>query len=208
MRHRRTSILVGLAATFIMCTGITMSSASNLSISSTTFRYTWQALRITGEGGLEGTVSCPVTMEGSFHASTMPKTAGALIGYITTARLNEGACTGGTATILRLFPWHYTYAGFGGTLPRISRIIWLAHGWAVLVAYTPGFPCLFIELGVERVNVINNVEAGGAVTSAEPDPTKHLSLGEGSFCPPEVRFSGVAQVTQLGSTTRTTVRLI
>jgi hypothetical protein len=43
------------------------------------------------------TTRCQVTLEGSLHTRTIAKVQGALIGYITTARL---ACSSGSLTIL------------------------------------------------------------------------------------------------------------
>jgi hypothetical protein len=42
-------------------------------------------------------IDCPVAFEGSFHSSTIHKTVGALIAFMTRSTVVSGDCTGGTA---------------------------------------------------------------------------------------------------------------
>src|SRR4029077_3157461 len=71
------------------------------------------------------TVRCPVTLEGSLHSRTIPKIVRVLlIGAVSTVRIKNESCTGGTASVLRL-PWHMTYEGFRGTLPNITSVLLL-----------------------------------------------------------------------------------
>jgi len=124
--HTRSKLaLAGLAATLLMAFAVNSASANHLSVSSQNFRLVWTALTFFGEGtgSTENTIICPVTLEGSFHSSTLAKVIGALIGHVTRATVVGTSCTGGRATILQeTLPWHVTYEGFSGTLPRITAV--------------------------------------------------------------------------------------
>src|SRR6185436_11338861 len=97
-------------------------AAGRLSLNPRTFRATWTGLEFTS-ASLFGanTLRCPVTIEGSFHSATIQKRPGALIGHVTRATMFSARCTGGTFTVLQnTLPWHVTYEGFAGALPRIT----------------------------------------------------------------------------------------
>ncbi len=122
MRHTGKLILVALCAAAVL--GITVSSASanNLRTNEHGWRVLWSSLEFNLPAfGI--TVRCPVTLEGSFHEETIRKVLGTLIGYVTTAIVNNAGCIGGRATALtERLPWHITYEGFAGRLPEITEI--------------------------------------------------------------------------------------
>ncbi|HEX4805741.1 MAG TPA: hypothetical protein VFU94_07560 [Conexibacter sp.] len=119
MRKRSILALAGLAATLAMALGVSSASANNISLSHLLTRAIWSELEF--RGGF-GTVRCAVTLESSFHESTIRKVLGALIGYVTGATV--GTCAQGSATVLReTLPWHIQYGGFRGTLPEFTGVI-------------------------------------------------------------------------------------
>jgi hypothetical protein len=118
------TLMASLTVVVALLACVTTTSANNISQSSRTFRGTWAPLRIIDRElfGTEGTVSCNVTLEGSFHSSSIRKVARAQVGYISRAVMGS-PCTGGTASILSgTLPWHLTYDSFTGTLPNITKV--------------------------------------------------------------------------------------
>jgi hypothetical protein len=207
MRTRSKLILAGLAATLLMSLAVSAASASRLSISNKNFRVTWTELIFTGPAG-EGFVTCPATMEGSFHSATIRKVEGALIGHISRASVASASCRGGSATFNQAsLPWHVTYLGFIGSLPKIELIILLLQGVNFTVEVS-GIRCGY---GRPEDNARGNanVEAGGAITSFRPDPSIRLNRLSGGFsCPEQGGLAGPGMVTLLGNTTKITIRLI
>jgi hypothetical protein len=210
MPTRTKLAFAGLAATFLMAFAVNTATANRLSVSNREFRVTWTELTFFGEGG-SPTVRCPVTLEGSFHERTIAKVLGLLVGYVTRAISGRGAaCTGGGATVLtNTLPWHVTYEGFRGTLPRIAqvRLLFRRVAFSVEVLGTTG---LYKENGTEQAAGEINVEAGGNATTLTVDNTIRLPLFEGGlFWPSKGGFEGSGEVTLLGSsTTRIRVTLI
>ena len=111
-------LLAVVGATVLLGALVSTASANHLSSSTQSFRATWTSSEFIGGFG---TVHCSLTLEGSLHSRTINKTVGSLIGFVT--RASVGPCPSGSATILQAtLPWHVQYAGFEGTLPRISSI--------------------------------------------------------------------------------------
>jgi hypothetical protein len=212
MHTRSKLVLAGLAATMLMAFAVGSASAGRLSISNQNLRITWNALEFFGEGGIEATVRCHVTLEGSFHSRTIAKSIGSLLGYVTRATVSpREQCTGGAATILAAtLPWHVTYEGFEGTLPNITGIRLGLKRTAFLVEVGLGTSCLFAEGGVGSTARGTAVrEAGGRITNLLPDETIRLARVSGTFgCPTSGGFRGNSTVAGLGTTTPVTVTLI
>jgi len=204
-----------LTATLIFALAVTSANANRLSVSSRTFRITWTALSFFGEGtgSTENTIICPLTLEGSFHSATMAKVIGALVGHVN--RATFGSCTGGRFTVLQeTLPWHVTYEGFSGTLPRITAVRLLLRGIAYAVEENGGLgtKCLYKDAGTSAAGEVL-VESGGAATGLIADETIRIPLfrstGIGGFlCPSESGFKGTGAVSVQGSSTRITIRLI
>src|SRR5438270_9952949 len=118
MRHSKLLIAV-FSATVMMALAVSSASAAHLSTGNQNFRTVYTSLNFAEPSGFFGTISCRVTMEGSFHSATIAKVIGSLIGYVT--RATAATCTGGGATINQpSLPWHVRYGGFTGTLPSIT----------------------------------------------------------------------------------------
>jgi len=119
MRTRSKLVLASLGATFLMALAIGTASARTFNISNQRFRATFANLEFTAGGS---NTTCRVTLEGTLHETTIPKTIGILLGYIT--RVQTGECAGFAVRILtETLPWHVRYSGFSGTLPNITLII-------------------------------------------------------------------------------------
>jgi len=174
----------------------------------TGIRATWSAMDFASpSAGV--TVRCPVTLEGSLHSRTIAKVANSLIGYITRAIVagTRPPCSGGTARVLtETLPWHVTYQGFAGTLPRITSI----RTTVVRPAFQVTAPFFGFEVTCTyRQNNVNgtfNVEAAGVLTTAQVEGTNLAAEGFGCS---EGTLSGTSTtLTLLGTTSRLTVRLI
>jgi len=170
-------ILAGLAATIVMAFA-TSASARNLSIShGRLFNVIWSSLQLRSSNLIAA--DCAVTLEGSFHYTTIAKVIGTLIGHITRARV--GTCRTGSATILpgRL-PWHITYEGFDNPLPEILGVRLLLVG-AQFRIHEPilGTECL-ATTNPERALGIARLDAGTGnrnVIGLTAEPTQRIRCG-------------------------------
>jgi hypothetical protein len=200
--------LTALGAASLMGLSVTVASANRISTSNKNLRVVYSALVMTDEEGV-GRVSCPVTLEGSFHSTTVSKVSNALIGFVSRASVTSSSCNGGGATILTAtLPWHIMYDSFTGTLPTITGVNTLLTRTAYLVNVF-GVNCLYQENGVNRSRGRINVGAGGVVGTLTPDANIQLPKFSGSFlCPSSAGFQGAGTVTVLSNTSRITLTLI
>jgi len=112
-------LLAGLCVTFLLAAAVSTASANHLSVNEQRHRLTWRELQFVASAG--STLTCEVTLEGSFHSRTIRKIPNTLIGHINKASV--GACAGGSATIhIESLPWHEQYNSFTGTLPNITSV--------------------------------------------------------------------------------------
>jgi hypothetical protein len=209
MPNKPRLILTTLTTTILMACCITTTSANRLSISNKNFRITWAGFVVTAEAG-EGLITCPVTLEGSFHSATIRKVEGALIGHVSRASVTSTSCRGGGMTINQAsLPWHVTYEGFMGRLPRIERQILLFTG----VNFALELNSLGVRCGYGRpednLKASAILEGGGAITTLTPEAGMRLhKLSGGILCPETAGVTGEGQVTLLGNTAKLTIRLI
>jgi hypothetical protein len=209
MRARNTVLSVVLATAGALCLIAGVASANTLSLSNRQIRTTWARLEFIGEweGGAQIGNYCAVTLEGSFHSSTLRKVAGALVGHLT--RASVARCQLELITVSPLaLPWHIRYQGFRGTLPTLTglSIDVVGMSWDL---NSGGIRCLYrsttarpaaASILVTR-GVLSALTFSGAVPKGVEDifcslPTQLLMLGS----------SG--PVTLLGTTTAVTVTLI
>jgi hypothetical protein len=124
MPNRSRLLLAALTATVFLSLAVSAASARRFFFSATRYQAIWTLLIFGVEGA--ATVECPVTLEGSFHSSSISKISGALIGYVTSAKLRGGRAeclNTGTARINgETLPWHVRYRSFTGALPSITGI--------------------------------------------------------------------------------------
>jgi hypothetical protein len=206
MPNRFTTATVVLAAALLLALSVT-SAASRLSYSSKEFRIMWASLSFSAaEGGVS--ITCPVTLEGSFAARTFAKTRNSPDARIT--RATVGTCQEGSATILaETEPWEVTYQSFTGTLPNITGVRYSLINAAFQVEPGLGIVCLartsteFPAAGDARR------EAGGRITSLSTDSTLAIPTTGNFECPRFGIFNGSGEVyVQGSSTTRVTLTLI
>jgi hypothetical protein len=209
MRIRSKLILAGLAATVFMAYAVGTASATRLESSSQNFRIQWNPLIFAAGGGVS--VSCPVTLAGSFHSRTISKVSGQLIGFVNVAQVGAPeTCMGGQARArTESLPWHVQYNSFSGTLPRITGVTLTLVGarFEILAA---GNRC---EAGTTQTNPAwgraNVNEATGRVESFTALGEHTIPLGGGftcSFVSPG-RFLGTGSVDD-GAGNALTVRLV
>jgi hypothetical protein len=225
MRTRSKLILAGLTATLLMGLAVSSATAGRFSVSNRNFRVTWANLIFEGqtaEGAEAGlNVTCPVTLEGSFHSATIRKTERALIGAISRGIVKRESCRSNLeparATILQeTLPWHLTYESFAGTLPNITSITVLLRRYAFQLSATIfANRCLYRDAGNPEENqagIITRNTATGALSTLTPATGRRASFFSGApfpeQCPPFGRLSGEGQVFLLGNTTRISVTLI
>jgi hypothetical protein len=195
-----------LAVGGIMVVAVGSASATQLSVNSTTFRFAWASLELGNTAGLGNVLRCPLTLEGSFHSSTIAKVARSLIGLVTTAR--TGTCTGGTTTIHQeSLPWHLTYESFAGTLPNITGVSLLFTG-AFFEINNGAATCSARTETRNNAAAIARLDATGRVTNIVADRTHQIPLTGGLCALVRGYFEGEGTVTQLNSTTGVIITLV
>jgi len=223
MRTSVKLILTALTASLLLSAAVSTASANNLSTSNQNIRATWASLEFAASREL--VIRCQVTLEGSFHTRTITKTAGALIGAITKATVNQGACTGGTGSAFNgveryngttspnTLPWHIQYKSFAGTLPNISAINIALSRFRFGIRDSSSLCTGQYGTAEDSVTASAARElATGAITELTPvegENSVHLSRRDGGLlCPSPSTMKGVGQVMLLGATTRITITLI
>jgi hypothetical protein len=212
MRLYTKLFLGALAATALFASLAGSASARNLSISNRNIRTVFAPLQF-GSSELGLTISCNVTLEGTFHSNTIAKVVNSLVGYITRATADTPNCrenTGGTARALvrqETLPWHIRYVGFIGTLPNVRVRLQLINAGFRILGLPFGLTCNYLASPfgiVEGPAVGSNINSGSAFLRAEEAQT----FESGGFGCPNGRFFGRGAITLLGTTTAITVRLI
>ncbi len=213
-RNHRPSIrtlLTTLTATAILATAITTAHANRLSVSNQQFRFVWANLEFFN-ALIEGTMRCPLTLEGSFHSRTVPKQRGLLVGYVTRAAVSNPVCTGGHTTLLQeLLPWHLTYNSFTGTLPAITGVTLNLIRFGFIINFG-GNNCRGLTTTASPFRFIAGLTAGGAVTGLRADETSLIPLNNGPggiLCGlANGAFRGTGRVTLLGNNNAISITLI
>jgi hypothetical protein len=179
MYLRCKALIAVCTAALLMAVAVSSASGAALGPNETGFGFTWRTLRWVLPSG---TISCPVTLRGSFHRRTLIKTAGLLLGSITGATF--GTCTGGTMTVLRnTLPWHVRYTSFRGTLPSITSmtldILSFASEFDV-----GGTDCLIRTTTEEPLRLNVTVGAFGEIRTLAPESGTEIDLENEDFlCP-------------------------
>lgn len=192
-------LLAVAGATVLLGALVSTASATRLRSTSPTLRANFPRVNFTGGFG---TTECAVTLEGSLHSTTIVKTRGLLIGYITRAVIGGTHCIRGSATVLNAsLPWHVRYDSFSGTLPNITALNTTVSG-AQFNVKEPVFGVECLASGGTATGTYNR-EAGGVLTSAVIGGESPTSCGINGG------LSGTSNsLTVLNSTTRITVTLI
>lgn len=172
--------LTPILAALVLAVAASSASANAIGLSSNSFRIVWAPMSLEGAGS---TISCGITLEGSFHSTSFAKTRGAQVGHIYRAPQPTG-CTGGTATLLQgTLPWEVVYQGFTGTLPNIERISFEFLGYSFRLdpsGITPA--CLARTTTTNSWSGDFIREAGGSITGVRSDEADSIPLSEGFGC--------------------------
>jgi len=186
-------------------------SANRIRVSNQNIRIAWRTLTFRTE---LFTVTCEVTLEGTFHSATFPKTAGLLLGYITRAISRNETCANGRVWMLNgtereegftlgnTLPWHFVYEGFSGTLPFFTSIRVGIIGMAYRIA-AAGERCLYRSTPTEPQLLFMNRE-GGRTEEERSIPAEE----ESRLCPGRVEISGFGTLSVLGTVTNISFTLI
>lgn len=200
MRMRSQSA-AAIVAALLVCAAAATAGAGRIRTSSQQIRHTWPEWTVNVAGVR---VTCPITLEGSVHSSTIAKTARLLVGYID--RAANGTCATGSMTLLTAgLPWHIRYDAFTGTLPNIAGLSFQLVGLAFLTTIL-GVSCLYLTTATSPGRWIDNLAIGGGVTSVrwrEAERVPSTTAG----CP-EATFSGSGSLTQSGTATPISITLI
>lgn len=205
--------LTALMAALMLASAVGTASARSFSISNQSYRVTWSRLEF---ASTIVTVSCQVTLEGSFAGRTIAKVFDSLIGSVTRITTKPESCTNGRVTATNP-PWHAVFDGFEGTLPNISDILLLLSGIQLTIDRPGGFN-ITCRYGIETDNVwmaaaLNASKEFTTLTPVSGNTRLHLLEGPGGGfgCIGSGNLAGAAAdgtITLLGSTTRITLRLI
>jgi hypothetical protein len=212
MRTSAKALMMTLAAAILLAAATSTATANRLEVSNQGIRAVFPNLVLGALGGGGNMLTCPVTLEGTFHSRTFTKVSGALIGYITRARVQEAACRGSAnipnakAQVLQeTLPWHVDYLSFNGTLPNPSPVLGLLNTAFRIFELPLGATCLYsgTAKGIfER--------AAGGEGRLRADETFGINKASGSLlCPNPGSFRGTSEtVTLLGTSTPITLTLI
>ncbi len=210
--------ITALVSAAALAAFVSSASAGHIRVSNPNFRVTWSSLEFNGGGA---NVRCRVTLEGTFHETTIQKVEKTLIGYVTRAILRR-PCTNGEAwiyngsevlsgtTLANSLPWHVTWGNFRGALPNITEISILLERARFLVEVF-GLRCNYTAgstNGAPRGTMRRNTATGEVDTLRA---SSGLIRSENPFPCPEGTFESRAEdgrVVVLGTTTRITVTLI
>jgi hypothetical protein len=221
MRTRSKLLLAAMTATAFMSFAVSGAQARRIFLSNTRYQAIWPLLTFEIQG--QATISCPVTLEGSFHSATLSKVSGQLIGYVTSAKVRGATLadcnnTGQARVNSETLPWHMRYLSFRGTLPVITGITLQLIGANFNVDPAGELPncnarTTAANPGVGIANVVNGAEAGNRIArTLEADPTRTIPVGGSFICEifaSNSDFRGTAEVFLQGSTsTRILVRLV
>lgn len=209
MLTRTKLVIAALGAAVLMASAVGTATANRISVSNRNIRAVWRELTFFNEDG-SVTIACPVTLEGTFHSSTIVKVRHTLVGYITRAiagplascRDNVGGVRARVLT--ETLPWHIWYESFGGTLPNNFTLNLTLLGTTFEL-----FILLLLTRCVYRADVPGIVRRTATNTRLEPDETFPVPLREGGgACPANGFFRGIADVYLLGTTTLIVTTLI
>jgi hypothetical protein len=210
-------LMMALGAATLLCVGVAGASARSFSTSTQTFRAIYrpflpeepmreeernEQFEITSE--LATIYRCRLTLEGSFHARSIAKVAGALIGYVNRATLAECAFLS-TRLLTETLPWHVRYRLFSGVLPNIATLSTSVIGLSMSVT-EPMFRTTCLGRSTAEEPFILTWVREPSARLREAEITGSITTGNCPFAPIRLRFSGTTRVPQaIQSTTLTLI---
>jgi hypothetical protein len=204
-RARRGLLAVVLTAS-LLALAAGSASATRLAFGEPTFRVAWAPMRFVVSGL---TISCHVTLEGSFDHTTIAKVEGSRIGDVT--RVSTESCSTPNVSVLtETVPWHVEYGAFTGTLPDISTVTLRVIGMGVGLTIF-GTRCIGrSEERAPALMVADRSEATGTIADFRWDESAAIPLTGPSGCLSlRGRLSGTSSaVTGQGNTRAIALTLI
>ena len=206
MRIRTALVLGTLGAAVVLA--LTVSASAHRLTGPGVFRTSWLIghLLILRNGA--HAISCPVTIEGTYHSRTIAKVSGALIGHVTNAFVGApSTCLLGSLTVRReTLPWHVRYDSFAGTLPNIASIKQQLVG--ARFGVTEGAATCDILTSAARPLYITYVRGATDVSSASAEGT--IPTVEGFLCPLGTELTAAGETPQVNEqgANRVTITLV
>jgi len=198
--------LASMTAAFALALAVSSASAGRLSFSHTLMRTTFNPLTFSGPFG--AFAKCPITLESSYHAATITKVIGTLLGAVT--RAIRGTCSQGGVTVLsETLPWHLQYGGIVGTLPRFTGVKERVVGFALRFQESVfGINCLMRTTeAVPLIGIFEGItyeaSGNGIVTRLVLEPNASIPCGSTNFA-----FEGTGSVTDNTGARNVLIRLI
>jgi hypothetical protein len=202
MRNRSKLLLVALTAALALGALVGTTSATRFSTRvQQSVRATWSSFIF---NTALGSITCAVTLEGSFHSRTFSKVAEALIGYVTNAQLNT--CNGTASFLTEGLPWLVRYESFEGTLPGITalkvRVVMMR--WQVVQA---GLTCQYQSSPTSPVRaIIHTGSVSGRMENIQLNES--AVIGTTGMCGNGFLRGTSGIVTILGGTTEQSITLV
>jgi hypothetical protein len=207
MRLHTKVIITTIAAAALFASLAATAPARNISLTNRNIRVTFEPILFNSS---TATVSCRVTVEGSFHSATISKVNRALIGYISRATTDQGTCRSSSFSITgrvrqETLPWHLTYLGFRERLPAAIEID-LVEG---LSFEADNIPLIGTCRYTLRADVFVGGPAGGPINEGNAsvrfnEATRYRSE---TGCPEHSFTTTATPITLLGTTTGIRLRL-
>ncbi|HEX4805270.1 MAG TPA: hypothetical protein VFU94_05160 [Conexibacter sp.] len=178
-------------------------SAQTLSVNAQFYRITWSPMNFISETPERTSISCPVTLEGSFNRTTVRK-GGEFFEAAKNTAVRFGSCTGGTIqTLQNETGGVLIYRSFAGTLPAITSVtfslvsFWFRWGWIIT--------CLYNARSEQPIGLqfVRNTSTS-QITQINNLPER---ISEPSGCP-SIFTSGTATIARAGTTEGFFIRLI
>jgi hypothetical protein len=212
MRTTTRLALAALTAAVALAAAVGAAGARRFELSNQAIRAVWATLELSDLEGHTTVSRCPITLEGSFHAKTLNKVCGQLVGYITEALTRKAGCGAEARSLwwdegtLVTLPWHIRYNSFTGTLPNITTIKFQIIGAGIKFQNTS---CEYKSEPIAPLYLVANL-TGVTMSSFRFDETVSIPLVNLlGICGVFAKLVGTSgTVTALGTTTSISVRLV
>lgn len=190
-------LLAGLVAVVALTVAVSPASANNFSVNEDDKRFNFLGFTFEAAGTR---VTCEIQLLATLHSRTIRKVPRSLVGHGTSGTVPRCAA-GGAATLLQAdLPWHLTYLGFVGRLPRPLAMLYLFVNFSFRVE-NGMLTCLAKTDASEPALLIVNLNESGRATSLRLDESVAIDIDDPGFLcglAGDVRLSGTAEVTVPG----------
>ncbi len=202
MRTTERALLIALTSTLAIVAIAGTATGRSFRFDEPEFEWAWTAFTIRYNAR---EVSCPLTLQGRFNATTIAKNIGRGIGIIREKVEAPEMCTRGSTLIVSGIPaLEVRYEGFEGTLPDITGIRVAIPGLSYTVREF--ITCEYIPPG-ERPLRARIAVAGGRLTTITPESGTMFESTNPRVCLPAT-FSGAGTITRWRSANRIAMTLI